>query len=61
MRQKTKVAKTVKDYITSAMSRHLDSPYGFSIWMAGAGIKGGQVIGATDDFGFRAVETHTRV
>lgn len=31
-------------------------PYGFSMWMAGGGIKGGQVLGATDDFGLRAVE-----
>jgi hypothetical protein len=31
------------------------NPYGFSIWMAGGGVKGGQVIGATDDLGFRAV------
>ncbi len=30
-------------------------PYGFSIWLAGGGIKGGQVYGATDDFGYRAV------
>ena len=32
------------------------SPYGFSMWMAGGGVKGGQAIGSTDDFGFRAVE-----
>lgn len=32
------------------------SPYGFSVWMAGGGIRGGMVHGATDDFGFRAVE-----
>lgn len=32
------------------------SPYGFSIWMAGGGVRGGQVIGATDELGFRAVE-----
>ena len=31
-------------------------PYGFTMWMAGGGIKGGQVIGATDEFGLRAVE-----
>lgn len=31
------------------------SPYGFSMWMAGGGVKGGQVIGATDELGFRAV------
>ncbi|MDX2037118.1 MAG: DUF1501 domain-containing protein [Isosphaeraceae bacterium] len=32
------------------------SPYGFSVWMAGGGIRGGKVIGATDALGFRAVE-----
>jgi len=31
-------------------------PYGFSVWMSGGGIKGGQHYGATDDFGYRAVE-----
>ncbi|MFM7076257.1 MAG: DUF1501 domain-containing protein [Planctomycetaceae bacterium] len=30
--------------------------YGFSVWLAGGGIKGGQAYGATDDFGFKAVE-----
>jgi hypothetical protein len=29
---------------------------GFSMWMAGGGIKGGRVVGATDDIGLRAVE-----
>jgi hypothetical protein len=29
-------------------------PYGFSVWLAGGGIKGGQAYGATDDFGYRA-------
>ncbi len=29
---------------------------GFSMWMAGGGIKGGQVVGATDDIGLHAVE-----
>ncbi|MFM7321772.1 MAG: DUF1501 domain-containing protein [Armatimonadota bacterium] len=28
--------------------------YGFSMWMAGGGVKGGHVHGATDEFGFRA-------
>ena len=36
-------------------------PYGFSMWMAGGGVKGGQVIGATDDFGFHAVENEVHV
>jgi hypothetical protein len=35
--------------------------YGFSVWMAGGGIKGGTVHGATDDFGFKAVQDRTSV
>ena len=31
-------------------------PYGFSVWLAGGGIKGGIVHGATDELGFHAVE-----
>ena len=31
-------------------------PYGFSVWMAGGGLKGGVVHGATDELGFHAVE-----
>ena len=31
-------------------------PYGFSVWMAGGGIRGGVVHGATDELGFHAVE-----
>jgi uncharacterized protein (DUF1501 family) len=30
--------------------------YGFSIWMAGAGLKGGMAYGSTDDIGWKAVE-----
>jgi hypothetical protein len=41
--------------ISQAVSGRDHSPYGFSIWLAGGGIKGGQVIGATDEFGYRAV------
>ncbi len=29
---------------------------GFSMWMAGGGIQGGRVVGATDDIGLRAIE-----
>lgn len=35
--------------------------YGFSVWMAGGGIKGGTVYGATDEFGFKAVDHPTSV
>ena len=37
------------------------NPYGFSMWMAGGGVKGGHVHGATDEFGFRAVENKVHV
>ncbi len=30
------------------------NPYGFSVWLAGGGAKGGTAYGATDEFGFRA-------
>ncbi|MEO8663011.1 MAG: DUF1501 domain-containing protein [Bryobacteraceae bacterium] len=36
-------------------------PYGFSAWMCGGGVKGGRVIGATDDLGFRAAEDRVHV
>jgi uncharacterized protein (DUF1501 family) len=32
------------------------NPYGFTVWMAGGGVKGGQVIGGTDELGLRAVQ-----
>ena len=32
------------------------NPYGFSIFLAGGGVKGGTVLGATDEFGYKAVE-----
>jgi hypothetical protein len=35
--------------------------YGFSMWLAGGGVKGGQVYGATDEFGFAAVENPVHV
>jgi|694.fasta_scaffold28885_2 hypothetical protein len=35
--------------------------WGFSLWMAGGGIKRGMIYGATDDFGFRAVENRVSI
>ena len=37
------------------------SPRGFSSWLAGGGVRGGQVIGATDEFGYAAVENKVHV
>lgn len=36
-------------------------PYGFSIWLAGGGIRGGQAYGATDEFGYRAIAERTQM
>jgi hypothetical protein len=35
--------------------------WGFTVWMAGGGVKGGQAYGATDEFGFKAVENRMHV
>ena len=37
------------------------NPYGFTMWMAGGGVKGGQVIGATDEIGLHATEKRLHV
>ena len=35
--------------------------YGFSMWLAGGGVQGGQAVGATDEVGFKAVENRVHV
>jgi uncharacterized protein (DUF1501 family) len=37
------------------------NPFGFTMWLAGGGVKGGMVYGATDDFGFKAVDKPVHV
>jgi hypothetical protein len=37
------------------------NPHGFSMWLAGGGVKGGQALGATDPIGLRAAEDVTHV
>ena len=37
------------------------NPTGFTMWMAGGGVKGGQTIGSTDELGLRAVEDRLHV
>jgi hypothetical protein len=44
-----------------ALSGRDHNHYGFSMWLAGGGIKGGYVHGATDEFGFAAVEDKVHV
>jgi hypothetical protein len=44
-----------------ALSGRDHNHYGFSMWLAGGGVKGGHVHGATDEFGFAAVEDKVHV
>ena len=37
------------------------NPYGFTMWMAGGGVKGGQTIGETDEIGLRAIKDKLHV
>ncbi|MFN0171926.1 MAG: DUF1501 domain-containing protein [Bryobacteraceae bacterium] len=37
------------------------NPYGYSIWMAGGGVKSGFIYGATDDIGYHAVEDRMHI
>lgn len=37
------------------------NPLGFTIWLAGGGIKGGSIVGSTDEFGYQAQENRKSV
>lgn len=37
------------------------NPFGFSLWMAGGGVKGGTVYGKTDEYGYKAVENRLEI
>ena len=37
------------------------NPFGFSLWLAGGGIKGGTIYGQTDEYGYKAVENKAEI
>ena len=37
------------------------NPFGFSIWLAGGGVKGGTIYGATDEYGYYVVDRKTEI
>lgn len=37
------------------------NPFGFSLWMAGGGIKGGTVYGSTDEYGYKTIENKVEI
>ena len=37
------------------------NPFGFTIWMAGGWVEGGMTFGATDEYGYKAVENRVEI
>jgi hypothetical protein len=37
------------------------NPFGFTIWMAGGGVKPGSIYGATDEWGYKAIENRVEI
>lgn len=37
------------------------NPWGFSLWMAGGGVKGGTIYGSTDEYGYKAIENKQQI
>ncbi len=37
------------------------NPFGFTLWMAGGGVRGGMTYGATDEYGYKAVENRVEI
>lgn len=37
------------------------NPYGYTMWLSGGGVKGGMIYGATDEFGYHAVENRVHI
>jgi hypothetical protein len=37
------------------------NPFGFTVWLAGGGVKGGTIYGATDDYGYHVVENKVEI
>ena len=37
------------------------NPFGYSIWLAGGGVKGGTIYGATDEYGYKVIENRAEI
>jgi len=37
------------------------NPFGFSIWLAGGGVRGGTIYGKTDEYGYKAIENKVEI
>jgi Protein of unknown function (DUF1501) len=53
---RTPAVETANETTGGVVNGRDHNHFGFSVWLAGAGIKGGTVYGATDDFGYKAID-----
>ena len=58
---RTPAIQTSNDNVGGVVNGRDHNTAGFSIWLAGGGVKGGMTYGATDEFGFKAVEKKVHV
>ena len=58
---RTPAIQTSNDNVGGVVNGRDHNHLGFSIWLAGGGVKGGMTYGATDEFGFKAVEKPVHV
>ncbi len=58
---RTPAIQTANEMAGGVVNGRDHNPNGFSLWLAGGGIKGGMTYGATDEFGYKAVEKRTHV
>ncbi len=58
---RTPAVQTANENVAGVVNGRDHNVTGFSIWLAGGGIKGGMSYGATDDFGFKAVENKVHI
>jgi hypothetical protein len=57
---RTPTVELLNDTTTKVNGRD-HNHYGFTMWLAGGGVKGGRVYGATDEIGFQAVDNRVHV
>lgn len=58
---RTPAIQTANETVGGVVNGRDHNPYGFSVWLAGGGVKKGIVYGATDDFGYKAIEKKAHV
>jgi hypothetical protein len=58
---RTPAIQTANETAGGVVNGRDHNPHGFSLWLAGGGIKGGTTYGATDEFGYKAVDKKVHV